>query len=54
MDMAKKIHAVGVIFENEHQQILVLRRHPQDPEGATWGLVGGKVEPSESKESSNL
>jgi mutator protein MutT len=48
--MAKKVHAVGVIFENEHHQILVLRRHPQDPEGATWGLVGGKVEPGETKE----
>ena len=45
--MAKKMHAVGVIFENEHGQILVLRRHPQDPEGATWGLVGGQVEPGE-------
>jgi mutator protein MutT len=48
--MAKKIHAVGVIFENERQQILVLRRHPRDPEGATWGLVGGKIEPDETKE----
>lgn len=45
--MTKKIHAAGVIFENEHGQILVLRRHPQDPEGTTWGLVGGKVEPGE-------
>lgn len=45
--MTKKVHAVGIIFENEHEQILVLRRHPQDPEGATWGLVGGKVEPGE-------
>jgi 8-oxo-dGTP pyrophosphatase MutT (NUDIX family) len=54
MDMAKKIHAVGVIFENEHQRILVLRRHPQDPEGATWGLVGGKVEPNESKETTAI
>lgn len=48
--MAKKIHAVGVIFENEHKEILVLRRHPQDPEGATWGLVGGKIESDETKE----
>lgn len=48
--MTKKVHAVGVIFENEHGQILVLRRHPQDPEGATWGLVGGKVEPGEDNE----
>ena len=48
--MAKKVHAVGVIFENEHQQILVLRRHPRDPEGATWGFAGGKIEPGETKE----
>ena len=47
--MAKQVHAVGVIFENEHEQILVLRRHPQDPEGATWGLVGGKVDAGEDK-----
>lgn len=48
--MTKKVHAAGVIFENEDGQILVLRRHPKDPEGATWGLVGGKIEPGESKE----
>lgn len=47
--MAKNVHAVGVIFENEQGKILVLRRHPQDPEGTTWGLVGGKVEPSEDE-----
>jgi 8-oxo-dGTP diphosphatase len=47
--MAKQVHAVGVIFENEQGQILVLRRHPDDPEGTTWGLVGGKVEPDEDK-----
>ena len=47
--MAKKTHAVGVIFENEHGQILVLKRHPQDPEGTTWGLVGGKVEEGEDE-----
>ena len=45
--MAQKVHAVGVIFQNEHGQILVLRRHPRDPEGETWGLVGGKVDPGE-------
>lgn len=47
--MTKKIHAVGVIFEDERGQILVLRRHPQDPEGTTLGLVGGKLEPGEDK-----
>jgi 8-oxo-dGTP diphosphatase len=47
--MTKSIHAAGVIFENEHGQILVLRRHPQDPEGTTWGLPGGKVELDETE-----
>jgi len=47
--MVKKVHAVGVIFENGQGQILVLRRHPQDPEGTTWGLVGGKVEAGETE-----
>ena len=47
--MAKKVHAVGVIFENEHGQILVVKRNPRDPEGTTWGLVGGKVEAHEDK-----
>jgi mutator protein MutT len=48
--MTVKVHAVGILFENEHQQILVLRRHPRDPEGVTWGLVGGKFDPGETKE----
>jgi len=52
--MTKKVHAVGVIFENEHGQILVLRRHPQDPEGTTWGLVGGKVEAGEDNETAAI
>ena len=45
--MKKKIHAVGIIFENEHGQILVLRRNPRDPEGGTLGLVGGKPDGGE-------
>lgn len=52
--MTKRIHAVGVIFENEHGQILVLRRHPESPEGTTWGLAGGKVEPDEDKETAAI
>jgi colanic acid biosynthesis protein WcaH len=47
--MSQRVHAVGVIFENEQGQILVLRRHPRDPEGTTWGLVGGKVEGDEDE-----
>jgi mutator protein MutT len=45
--MAKKIHAAAVIFENEHGEILVLKRRDNSPEGRTWGLVGGKVEAGE-------
>lgn len=52
--MAEKVHAVGVIFENEHKQILVLGRHLGSLEGATWGLVGGKVEPGETKETAAI
>jgi 8-oxo-dGTP pyrophosphatase MutT (NUDIX family) len=42
------IHAVGVIFGNQHGEVLVLKRHPQDPEGNSWGLVGGKIEKGEN------
>jgi 8-oxo-dGTP diphosphatase len=52
--MTKKIHAAGIIFEDENGQILVLQRHPDKPEGATWGLPGGKLEPGESKEAAAI
>ncbi len=42
--MAEKVHAVGVIFEDQEGRILVLRRHAAQPEGQTWGLVGGKIQ----------
>ena len=42
--MANQVHAVGTIFENNKGEILVLRRHKDDPEGNTWGLVGGKID----------
>jgi 8-oxo-dGTP pyrophosphatase MutT (NUDIX family) len=48
--MAKVVHAVGVIFEDPQGRILVLKRHPLDPEGKKWGLVGGKVDPRERPE----
>ena len=38
-----QVHAVGVIVENGQGKILVLLRHPDVPEGSTWGLSGGKV-----------
>ena len=42
-----KVRAAGVIFEDEHGEILVLKRHPNDPEGTKWGIVGGKLEQNE-------
>ncbi len=43
-------HAVGAIFEDENGYVLVLLRNKKDPEGETWGLVGGKIDPGETKE----
>lgn len=48
--MPDTVHAVGTIIENERGEILVLKRHKHDPEGNTWGLVGGKIDPGETKE----
>ena len=46
--MPNIIHATGIIFENPQGEILVLKRHPSQPEGNTWGLVGGKVSSDET------
>jgi 8-oxo-dGTP diphosphatase len=46
--MAEKVHAVGTIIENEKGEILLLKRHKNDPEGETWGLVGGKIDDGEN------
>ncbi len=45
--MAEIVHAVGTIIENEKGEILLLKRHKNDPEGETWGLVGGKIDKGE-------
>jgi 8-oxo-dGTP pyrophosphatase MutT (NUDIX family) len=45
--MAKKVHATGIVFEDESGRILVLRRNAESPEGRTWGLVGGKLDDGE-------
>jgi 8-oxo-dGTP pyrophosphatase MutT (NUDIX family) len=50
----KKIHAVGVMLEDEQGRILVLRRHPQKPEGTAWGLPGGKIDPGEDREAAAI
>ena len=46
--MANRIHAAGVLLENEDGEILVFRRQPQNPEGNTWGLTGGKIKEGEN------
>lgn len=43
------IHATGTIIENAQGEILLLLRNKQNPEGGTWGLVGGKINPHEDK-----
>lgn len=45
--MADTVHAVGTIIENEKGEMLLLKRHKNDPEGETWGLVGGKIDKGE-------
>lgn len=39
--------AVGIIFENENGEVLVLKRHSESHEGETWGLIGGKIDDGE-------
>lgn len=46
--MADKVRAVGTIIENTMGEILLLKRHKNDPEGEAWGLVGGKIDDGES------
>lgn len=41
--MVQTIDAVGVLIENEHGEILVLRRNADKTEGNKWGLPGGKL-----------
>lgn len=45
--MKKQVHAVGVIFEDDSGEILVLKRHKNSPEAETWGLVGGNIDSGE-------
>ena len=45
----KKIHAVGIVFENEASEILALKRHAKSLEGNSWGLVGGNIDDGEDK-----
>ncbi len=45
--MRNRVHAVGVMFEDERGRVLVLCRHPKSHEGGKWGLPGGSLEPGE-------
>lgn len=45
--MIKQVHAVGIVFEDESGEVLVLKRHVNSPEAKTWGLVGGNIDPGE-------
>ena len=48
--MTKRVHAVGIIFENSNGEILVLRRDKSQIEGEKWGLVGGNIDDGETLE----
>ncbi len=52
--MKQSIKSVGVMVINKNGKILVLLRNKKDPEGNTWGLVGGKIEKGESKRKAAL
>lgn len=52
--MKKHIHAVGVIFEDNEGNILVLHRRTDKREGNTWGLVGGKIDSGETSKQAVL
>jgi (d)CTP diphosphatase len=52
--MTKKVHATGILFEDENGRILVLRRNAESPEGRTWGLVGGKLDEGEDSKTAAI
>lgn len=52
--MLRKVHAAGIIFEDEGGSVLVLRRHQNSPEGNTWGLVGGNIDEGENSSTAAL
>ncbi len=47
--MITQVHAVGILFEDEFEEVLVIKRHPNSPEPNTWGIVGGKIDAGEDK-----
>lgn len=51
--MCKMLRVVGCFLEYEGRFVL-LHRHTHKPDGDTWGLPAGKVEPGESDEAAIL
>jgi len=47
--MSDTLRAVGTIFVNNNEEILLLLREGSIPEGGLWGLVGGKIDKNEGK-----
>ncbi len=47
--MSKTLHAVGTIFINKKEEILLLLREGSFREGGLWGLVGGEINEGENK-----
>lgn len=45
-DFSPKMHAAGCYLVSD-KRILILKRHPEKFQGATWGVPGGKLEPGE-------
>jgi 8-oxo-dGTP diphosphatase len=47
LDFSPKMHAAGCYLVAQ-ERILILERHPDKFQGATWGVPGGKLEPGEN------
>ena len=47
------MRVVGCFLEYDNKFVL-LRRHSHKPDGSTWGLPAGKVEPAESDEAAMI
>lgn len=47
--MNNKIARAAGCFIEFDNKFLILRLHPDDPQGDTWGLVGGNIEIGESR-----
>jgi mutator protein MutT len=46
---SKVLFIVGCFVFNEDNELLLLRRHPENLGGSRWGTVGGRIEPGESE-----